>query len=100
MRLIARRHLRAYWTKHPDAETSLRRWVRTTEAARWTSINDIQQAFSKAKAIDAERVRFEIAGGRHRLIAAFDFKRQIAFVKFVGTHQEYDQIDVRTVSQF
>ena len=74
--------------------------MRTTEAAQWTSINDVQQAFSKAKGINAERVRFEIAGGSHRLIAAFDFKRQIAFVKFVGTHDEYDQVDATTVSQF
>lgn len=45
-------------------------------------------------------MRFEIAGGNYRLIAAFDFRRQIAFVKFLGTHAEYDKIDALTISQF
>ncbi len=47
-----------------------------------------------------ERVRFEVAGGNYRLVAAFDFRRQIAFVKFIGTHAEYDRIDALTVSEF
>jgi mRNA interferase HigB len=50
--------------------------------------------------LNRERVRFEIAGGNYRLVAAFDFRRQIAFVKFIGTHAEYDRIDVLTASQF
>jgi mRNA interferase HigB len=45
-------------------------------------------------------VRFEVAGGNYRLIAAFDFRRKIAFVKFIGTHAEYDRIDALTVSQY
>jgi mRNA interferase HigB len=50
--------------------------------------------------LNRDRVRFEIAGGNYRLVAAFDFRRQIAFVKFVGTHAAYDKIDALTVSQF
>ena len=53
--------------------------------------------FPKAKTLNAERVRFEVAGGSYRLIAAFDFRRQIAYVKFIGTHAEYDAIDAPTV---
>ena len=52
------------------------------------------------KVLNSERVRFEVAGGNYRLVAAFDFRRQIAFVKFIGTHAEYDRIDALTVSQF
>ena len=63
-------------------------------------MNDIQAAFPTAKILSGERVRFEIAGGNYRLIAAFDFSRQVAFVKFVGTHVQYDRIDALTVSQF
>ena len=55
---------------------------------------------SKAKVLNRERVRFEVAGGNYRLVAAFDFRRQIAFVKFIGTHAEYDRIDALKVSQF
>ena len=47
-----------------------------------------------------DRVRFEVAGGNYRLAAAFDFRRQVAFVKFIGTHAEYDRIDALTISQF
>ena len=52
------------------------------------------------KVLNSERVRFEVAGGNYRLVAAFDFRRQIAFVKFIGTHAEYDRIDALKVSQF
>ena len=58
------------------------------------------QAAPRAKVLNRERVRFEIAGGHYRQVAAFDFRRQIAFVKFIGTHAEYDRIDALVVSQF
>ncbi len=61
---------------------------------------DIQLAYPKAKVLNGDRARFEIQGGNFRLIVAFDFKRQIAFIKFVGTHAEYDKIDALTVSRF
>lgn len=63
-------------------------------------MDDIRRAVPKAKAINRERARFEIAGGNYRLIAAFDFRRQIAFVKFLGTHAEYDKIDAARISMF
>ena len=63
-------------------------------------VAEVQKAFPKAKAIDGERVRFEVHGGDYRMIAAFDFPRRMVFVKFIGTHAEYDRIDPRTVSQF
>ncbi len=63
-------------------------------------MSEVAQAFPKAKSVSGDRMRFEIAGGDYRLIAAFDFKRQIAYVKFVGTHAEYDRIDAATVAQF
>ncbi|HET8750017.1 MAG TPA: type II toxin-antitoxin system HigB family toxin, partial [Sphingomicrobium sp.] len=68
--------------------------------AAWKNVNDVQSSFSKAKPLNGERVRFEIAGGDFRLIVAFDFKRSIAFVKFVGTHADYDKIDALKVNQF
>ena len=63
-------------------------------------MGDIHSAYPKAKVLNGERVRFEIQGGDFRLIAAFDFPRQIAFIKFVGTHAEYDRIDALTVARF
>ena len=63
-------------------------------------MDHIRRAVPKSKVLNRDRVRFEVAGGDYRLIAAFDFRRQIAFVKFVGTHAEYDAIDALTVARF
>lgn len=99
MRIIARNTLVAFWGRNPAAKPSLQHWFNVTKAAEWRSVGDVQSAFSKAKVLDGERVRFEIAGGDFRLIAAFDFRRSIAFVKFIGTHAEYDRVDALTVTQ-
>ena len=100
MRVIARNVLVAFWAKHPEARASLERWHTLVRAAHWASTDEVQKAAPKAKVLNGERVRFEVAGGNYRLIAAFDFRRQIAFVKFIGTHAEYDRIDALTVSQY
>jgi mRNA interferase HigB len=100
MRVIARNVLVGFWGKHPETKVSLERWHVLTKAAHWRSMDDVQAAAPKAKVLNRERVRFEIAGGNYRLVVAFDFRRQIAFVKFVGTHTEYDNIDALTVSQY
>jgi mRNA interferase HigB len=100
MRVIARNTLVGFWGKHPKAKIPLERWYRFVGTAHWKSTDEVQKAAPKAKVLNGERVRFEIAGGNYRLVAAFDFRRQIAFVKFIGTHAEYDRIDALTVSQF
>jgi mRNA interferase HigB len=100
MRIIARNALVGFWDKHPEAKVSLERWYKFVGAAHWTSTDDIQRAAPKAMVLNRERIRFEIAGGNDRLVVAFDFRRQIAFVKFIGTHAEYDRINALTVSQF
>src|SRR6266853_6303130 len=100
MRVIARNVLVGFSRKHPEAKVSLKRWHTIVRAAQWTSTDEVQKAAPKAKVLNRERVRFEVAGGNYRLIAAFDFRRQVAFVKFVGTHAEYDRVDALTVSQY
>ena len=96
----ARNSLVNFWGKHPEAKVPLERWYKLVRASHWASTDEVQKAAPKAKVLDRERVRFEIAGGNYRLVAAFDFRRQIAFVKFVGTHAEYDRVNALTVSQF
>ena len=78
----------------------MERWINLIRAAQWRSMDDVRLAVPKAKVLNRERVRFEVAGGNFRLVAAFDFPRQAVFVKFLGTHAEYDRIDALTVSQF
>jgi mRNA interferase HigB len=75
-------------------------WYEVAGAATWQSPLDFVADFSKAKSLNGERVGFEVAGGDYRMVVAFDWKRSIAFVKFVGTHAKYDKIDVLTVSLF
>ena len=100
MRVIARNVLVGFAEKHPETTGPLERWYRLAKAANWSSTDDIQKAAPKAKVLNCERVRFEVAGGNYRLVVAFDFRRQIAFVKFIGTHADYDRIDPLTVSRF
>jgi mRNA interferase HigB len=98
MRIIARSTIAAFSAAHPDAAKSLRHWLEITKHATWASTDDVRSSFSKAKVLNAERVRFEISGGDYRLIAAFDFRRGIVFIKFIGTHADYDRVDALTVS--
>jgi mRNA interferase HigB len=100
MRVIARNVLVGFWEIHPETKVPLERWYRLARAAHWASTDDVQKAAPKAKVLNRERVRFEVAGGNYRLVVAFDFRRQIAFVKFIGGHALYDSIDALTVSQF
>jgi len=100
MRVIASNRLVQYYTAHAGTKASLEHWHSVTKAATWKSMNEVQAAFRTAKILNAERARFEICGGNYRLIVAFDFPRQVAYVKFIGTHAEYDRVDALTVSQF
>jgi mRNA interferase HigB len=100
MRIIARNKLVEFWKKHPDTVASLTHWYDVTKAAAWGSPLDAVKDFSTAKALNGERVRFEVSGGNYRLIVAFDWNRAIAFIKFIGTHAEYDKVDALTVKSF
>ena len=98
MRIIARHTLTEFAEVHADARASLMHWYLVAKASNWESPAAAQSALSKAKVLNGERVRFDIGGGAYRLVVAFDFKRQIAFIKFLGTHAQYDRIDALAVS--
>jgi mRNA interferase HigB len=100
VRIIAWSNLAAYAETHPPVRSPLSHWRSAIKAGAWKSMADLAAAFSTAKTVGGDRIRFEIAGGNYRLVVAFDFVRQIAFVKFIGTHAEYDRIDAATVSMF
>jgi mRNA interferase HigB len=100
MRIIAWSTLATYAEVHPETKASLTRWHTLVKAARWASMDDVRQAAPNATILNAQRVRFEIAGGNYRLIVMIHFRRQIVFVNFIGTHAEYDKVDALTVSQF
>jgi mRNA interferase HigB len=100
MRIIAQSTIVAFVEKHPETRASLDFWLKITRRSQWTSTTEIQAAFPKAKVLNGERIRFEVAGDNYRLIVAFKFGSGIAFVKFLGTHAGYDRINALTVSMF
>ena len=89
-----------YADQHPETKVSLLRWRLLVRAGNWTSMDDLRRAAPNVKILNGERARFEVAGGNFRMIVAFDFVRHIAFIKFIGTHADYDRVDALTVSQF
>jgi len=100
MRIIAWNVLSSYAEKHPESKVPLDRWRTLIKAAKWSSMDHVRSAAPNAKILNGERARFEIAGGNYRMVIAFDFARGIAFVKFIGTHAEYDRIDALNVALF
>jgi mRNA interferase HigB len=100
MRIIAWNVLSSYAERHPETKVPLHRWKTLVKNAKWNSMDDVRLAAPNAKSLNGERARFEIAGGNFRMIVAFDFDRSIAFVKFIGTHAEYDRVNALTVSLF
>ena len=100
MRVIARKSLAAFWLVHPETEAPLRAWLATASAADWQSMMEVVGTYSKASPINAERCVFNIHGNSYRLIVAVNFSKQIVFIKFIGTHSEYDNVDAATVSKF
>lgn len=100
MRLIARSTLVAFWQEHPETKPVLMRWERVVKESAWTTMADVQATFPKANVLNDVQVRFEVHHNDFRIVAAFDLPRQIAYVKFIGTHKQYDRIDALTVSLF
>jgi mRNA interferase HigB len=97
MRVIAVSTLRAFWERHPDAEQPLKAWYEEATHATWTQPADIKARYRSASVLKNRRVVFNIKGNDYRLIAAIAYKLQIVYVKFVGTHEEYDAVDAQTI---
>ncbi|MHB1319056.1 MAG: type II toxin-antitoxin system HigB family toxin [Anaerolineae bacterium] len=97
MRVIALRTLREFWERHPDARPSLESWYADAREAKWTSPSVIKDKYRNASIVGKNRVVFNIKGNSYRLVVATQYEHGIVFVRFVGTHQEYDRIDAETV---
>ncbi len=90
----------AFWKKHAETEQPLRQWLVTARTAKWQGMAAVKAAYPKASVINRERVVFDICGGNYRLVVAFKFSAGIAWVKFIGTHQEYDNVDAVSVDRY
>ncbi|RAR50645.1 UNVERIFIED_CONTAM: mRNA interferase HigB [Acidovorax defluvii] len=97
MRVIAVSTLRAFWERYPDAEQPLKAWYEEATSSTWTQPADINAQYRSATVLKNGRVVFNIKDNDYRLIVAIAYKLQIVYVKFVGTHKEYDAVDAETV---
>ena len=93
MRIIAKRTLRDFWTKHSDSEQQLTAWYRETEKANWETLNELKKEYPSASILKENRVAFNIKGNNYRLIVKFNLEYQICWIRFIGTHAEYDRIN-------
>ena len=90
MRVISPKRLKDFWDIHPQAENPLRDWCRAVEAADWTKFADVRQQFPHADQVGRLMV-FNVGGNRFRVVVAIHFNTGCVFIRFVGTHAEYDQ---------
>ncbi len=99
MRIIAKRTLRRFWElpSYSDSKAPLEAWHAECMKATWKTPQEIKTHFRSASVLKNSRVVFNIAGNKYRLIVAADYMRQAMFIKFIGTHKQYDKIDAETI---
>jgi mRNA interferase HigB len=99
VRIIAFRTIREFYEKpeYADSETSLRAWYHDCKAAKWKSSNELKRQYKNSSIVGEGRVVFNIKGNSYRLVVAIDYVFQVIFIRFIGTHKQYDKIDVKVI---
>lgn len=97
MRIIAISQLKRFWEKYPDSEQSFLAWIDEAKNAEWKAPTDIKAHFATASILKSRRVVFNIKGNDFRLVLAVAYRFGAVYIKFVGTHKQYDAIDANTV---
>ena len=97
MRVISRKTLREFWERHEDAEEPLRVWFKEAREATWKSPVDIKSQYASASILPNSRVVFNVKGNEYRLVVAVRYDLEIVFIRFVGKHSQYDEIDATTI---
>lgn len=96
-RIFAKSTIREFWENHPDAEQHLKTWYDTVMSSDWKNPNDVKQTYANASILKNNRAVFNIKGNNYRLIVKFNFEKQWVFIKFIGTHLDYDKIDANNI---
>ena len=99
MRIIAVSTLKTFWEQpaYRDAEQPLRTWVRVTKAARWQNPPEVKATFSTADILKGRRLIFDIGGNKYRLVVQINYAHRVVYIRFIGTHRQYDLIDAQTI---
>src|ERR1035441_2648458 len=97
MRLTARAPLKAFWARHPDAEQPLLAWHEQVKHSAWQSPPEVKADFNSASILRDGRVVFNIAGNKYRLVVWINYPYRVVYIRFIGTHRQYDAINAQTV---
>ncbi len=97
MRVIAKKILREFWEIHSDCEQQLKSWYQEADKATWKNHNELKVDFPSASILNDNRVCFNIKGNNYRLIVRINFNYQMMWIRFIGTHAEYDKIDANKI---
>jgi mRNA interferase HigB len=100
MVIIKKKTLDDFSKDYADSTAPLKAWYQTTLAANWSSFSDIKQDFPATDYVGNERFVFNIKGNRYRLVALVRFRIRTVFIKFIGTHADYDKIDATTINDY
>jgi mRNA interferase HigB len=97
MRILTEKALKDYIKEHPDAEPALQEWIKIVKNSEWTCFANIKESFNSVDNVGNQRYVFNIRGNNHRLIVIIRFTIQYVYIRFIGTHKEYDQLDSNTI---
>ncbi len=97
MRIISRKKLKEFWKKQPDIRVPLEAWYADVKKAKWKTASDIKNIYRNASFITNNRVVFNIKGNKYRLVVGINYEHSIVYIRFVGSHKEYDMVDVLTI---
>jgi mRNA interferase HigB len=97
MRVISKKKLIEFYDKYPDSKTQLEAWHKEAQKSIWEKPQDIKNLYKTASFLAGNRVVFNIAGNKYRLIVKIEYKLKIVFIKFIGTHYEYDKIEAEKI---
>jgi mRNA interferase HigB len=96
-RIFSKSTLKDFWMKNPDSEQYLKTWFDTAMNSNWKTPNEVKQTYANASILKESRIVFNIKGNTYRLVAKFNFEKQWIFIRFIGTHNEYDKIDANSI---
>lgn len=91
-RIFAKSTLRTFWESHSDSEQYLKTWFDTAMNSNWKDPNDVKKTYANASILKNSRIVFNIKGNSYRLIVKFNFEKQWSFIRFIGTHYQYDKV--------
>jgi len=97
MRIIAKRTIREFWESYPDSEEQLKAWYTEAKYATWQTPQDIKNQCGSASFPGNNRAVFNICGNKYRLIVLIKYRFEVAYIRFIGTHEEYDKIDAKEI---